>query len=97
MPLSSGDQECPGPQLLSGAVTGKVEGFSSKPSFSPDLELIRGKCTRSGLLCVKAWWPLVSFCHGCPFYLMRSVAEMANGNFIVFGAFEFLVVAPEKA
>ena len=87
------------PGLLSGAVTGWVPSFYAKPSLFP--EIIRGKCARSGLLGVRAWWPLVSFCYVCPFYLMYLVAEMASDSFIAFSAFkiafEFLAVPSEKA
>lgn len=57
-----------GPGLLSGAITGLVPGFYSKPCLFPDLEIIRGKCAWSGLLCVNACWLLLSFYWACPFY-----------------------------
>ena len=83
-----------------GAMTGWVPGSWAKSSLLPALQIISGKCAQSGLLGVRAWWLLTSFCHRCPCDLMYLVAEMASDSFTAFSAFkiafESLAVPSER-
>lgn len=100
--LSSWDQKSPGPWVaFRGLWLCGVPGSYAKSSLFPALEIIRGKCAQRGLVGVRAWWLLTSFCHRCPCHLMYLVAEMASDSFTAFStfkiAFESLAVPSERA